>query len=50
MMIAAGEQNLDRRVMRPGGSGIRRSTDSALTDLPEPLSPTIATVSPGSTV
>src|SRR4051794_9845724 len=37
-------------VMRPGGSGMRRMTDNALTDLPEPLSPTIATVSPGSTV
>ncbi len=34
-------------VMRPGGSGISRSTDSAVTDLPEPLSPTTATVSPG---
>ncbi len=33
-------------VMRPGGSGIRRRIDIALTDLPEPLSPTIATVSP----
>ena len=37
-------------VMRPGGSGMRRMIDSAPTDLPEPLSPTIATVSPGSTV
>ena len=37
-------------VMRPGGSGISRRIDIALTDLPEPLSPTMATVSPGSTV
>jgi hypothetical protein len=29
---------------------MRRRIDNALTDLPEPLSPTIATVSPGSTV
>ena len=32
--------------MRPGGSGMRRRIDRALTDLPEPLSPTMATVSP----
>src|SRR5579871_4028514 len=37
-------------VIRPGGSGISRSSDSALALLPEPLSPTIATVSPRSTV
>ena len=35
---------------RPGGSGIRRSTDSAPTDLPQPDSPTMPTVSPSSTV
>src|SRR6476620_11404285 len=34
--------------IRPGGFGIRRSTDSAVTLLPEPDSPTIASVSPGS--
>src|SRR6202040_4470666 len=34
----------------PGGSGIRRKTEPAVTDLPQPLSPTIATVSPASTV
>ena len=37
-------------VTRPGGFGISRSTDIAVTDLPDPLSPTTATVSPGSTV
>ncbi len=37
-------------VMRPGGSGMRRRIDMAPTDLPDPLSPTMATVSPGSTV
>jgi hypothetical protein len=31
--------------MRPGGS-TRRSSDSAVTDLPQPDSPTIPTVSP----
>jgi len=36
--------------IRPGGLGIRRMIDSASTDLPEPDSPTIATVSPASTV
>src|SRR5882672_8002641 len=35
--------------IRPGGFGIRRSTDSAVTLLPDPDSPTIASVSPGST-
>src|SRR5947208_1412867 len=34
----------------PGGSGIRLKTELAVTDLPQPLSPTIATVSPASTV
>src|SRR4249919_241265 len=34
--------------IRPGGFGIRRSTDSAVTLLPDPDSPTIASVSPGS--
>jgi hypothetical protein len=33
----------------PGGSGIRRKMDMALTDLPQPDSPTMATVSPSST-
>src|SRR5262245_61421620 len=32
--------------MRPGGSGIRRSSESAVTLLPDPLSPTMASVSP----
>ena len=36
--------------MRPGGSGMRRRMESALTDLPQPDSPTIATVSPSSTL
>src|SRR6202011_3043960 len=35
--------------MRPGGGGIRRNIDSAVTLLPQPLSPTIARVSPGMT-
>src|SRR5260370_641219 len=35
--------------MRPGGEGTRRSTDSAVTLLPQPDSPTIARVSPGMT-
>ena len=35
--------------MRPGGFGIRRRIDSAVTLLPDPLSPTIATVSPAAT-
>src|ERR1700730_5181957 len=34
----------------PGGSGMRRRTELAVTDLPQPLSPTIAIVSPASTV
>ena len=33
----------------PGGSGIRRRMDMAVTDLPQPLSPTTARVSPAST-
>ena len=33
--------------MRPGGVGMRRMIDSAVTLLPEPDSPTMATVSPG---
>src|SRR5580700_3457693 len=32
-----------------GGSGIRRRTDIAVTDLPQPLSPTTASVSPSFT-
>jgi hypothetical protein len=32
--------------MRPGGLGTRRSKDSAVIVLPQPLSPTIASVSP----
>ena len=36
-------------VTRPGGLGTRRRIDSALTDLPQPDSPTMATVSPGVT-
>ena len=36
--------------MRPGGSGMSRSTERALTDFPHPDSPTTATVSPSSTV
>src|SRR5262249_33999009 len=35
--------------MRPGGSGISRRIELAVTDLPQPLSPTIASVSPSST-
>src|SRR5215216_6243604 len=31
----------------PGGDGIRRRTDIAVTDFPHPLSPTSATVCPG---
>ncbi len=50
-MISRPAKRISPRVMRPGsGSGMRRRIDSALTDLPEPLSPTMATVSPGSTV
>src|SRR5262245_62612434 len=33
--------------MRPGGEAIRRSTESEVTLLPQPDSPTIASVSPG---
>ncbi len=33
----------------PGGSGISRMIDNALTVLPQPLSPTSATVRPGGT-
>ena len=33
----------------PGGSGISRRMDMAVTDLPQPDSPTIASVSPAST-
>ncbi len=36
-------------VMRPVAAGSRRMTASAETDLPEPDSPTIATISPGRT-
>ena len=32
--------------MRPGGSGISRNSAMAVTDLPQPDSPTIANVSP----
>ena len=35
---------------RPGGVGIRRMIESAVTLLPEPDSPTMATVSPGADV
>ena len=35
--------------MRPGGDGINRKIDSAVTLLPQPLSPTMARVSPGGT-
>ena len=35
--------------MRPGGDGISRNIESAVTLLPQPLSPTIAKVSPGMT-
>ncbi len=35
--------------MRPGGDGIRRMIESALTDLPEPDSPTMPSVEPAST-
>jgi hypothetical protein len=34
----------------PGGQGINRNIDIAVTDLPQPDSPTTATVSPSSTV
>jgi hypothetical protein len=33
----------------PGGSGIRRRIDIAVTDFPQPLSPTMASVSPSPT-
>ena len=33
--------------MRPGGSGTSRMSESAVTLLPQPDSPTIASVSPG---
>ena len=33
----------------PGGSGMRRRIEFAVTDLPQPLSPTIASVSPSLT-
>ena len=36
-------------VISPGGRGISRSIDSAVTDLPEPDSPTMASVSPAAT-
>ncbi len=36
--------------MRPGGDGTSRRIDSAVTLLPQPLSPTIARVSPGMTL
>src|SRR5215831_1002375 len=35
--------------MRPGGDAMRRSTDSEVTLLPQPDSPTTARVSPGAT-
>src|SRR5262245_19064667 len=35
--------------MRPGGDAMRRSTDSEVTLLPQPDSPTTAKVSPGAT-
>ena len=35
--------------IRPGGSGIRRRIELAVTDLPQPLSPTTASVSPSPT-
>ncbi len=35
--------------MRPGGLGIRRISDSAVMLLPQPDSPTIASVSPEAT-
>src|SRR5215471_12461785 len=37
-----------RPAILPGGSGIKRSTDMAVTDLPQPDSPTIASVCPAS--
>ncbi len=33
-------------MIRPGGDGIRRITESEVTDLPQPLSPTMPRVSP----
>ena len=36
--------------MRPGGSGISRISDSAVMLLPQPDSPTIASVSPEATL
>ena len=48
--VAPAKQDLGRSVMRPGGSGISRNNDNAPAVLPDPLSPTIATVSPRSTV
>src|SRR5436305_7292305 len=35
--------------MRPGGSGMRRRIELAVTDFPQPLSPTTARVSPSRT-
>src|SRR5260370_24219930 len=35
--------------MLPGGSGMSRNSDMAVTDLPQPDSPTMASVSPSST-
>ena len=47
--IAAGEAITLPQMMRPGGHVMRRMMESALTDLPQPDSPTTATVSPGFT-
>ncbi len=42
-------QRISPASKRPGGMSISRSTLRAVTVLPEPLSPTTASVSPGST-
>ena len=59
IFLASGSDNSRRSVpanliwpetISPGGFGINLKTESAVTLFPEPLSPTIATVSPASTV
>ncbi len=40
----------DPPAISPGGTGMSRVIDSLVTDLPEPDSPTMQTVSPWSTV
>ena len=40
------QEGSDRPTMRPGGSGMSRINDNMVTDLPEPDSPTMPSVSP----